>query len=148
MKLAFILTILSCLTALTSSGQYKLLLHGDPSPFDTGVVITINRYRLETRKLRLADTLIHQMIFENNSRIRERALEDSIKVHQVLMMRTLAQGSKDKDETIKTLNTNYNSLFHQATIPKRWYEDPWKVGPAGFCAGVVITTILVNTFRK
>lgn len=147
MRNAFILTILSCLTVLTSSGQYKLLLKGQPSPFDTAVAIHIDRYRVETHKLRLADTLIRELIFENTSRLHERQMNDSLSVARMFVMRELTQSNIRKDVTIATLNTNYNKLFHEATLPKRWYEDPWKVGPAGFCLGVVLTTILVTAFH-
>lgn len=149
MKSAFVLTILSFLIAPTSSGQYQLLTRGQSSAFDSAVAIRIDRYRLEGIKLKLADTLIHKLTFESLSRERERWIQDSTIRAQALVIHAITANLIGKDSTISEVNRNYNLLYRKSieAIPRKWFEDPWKVAPAAFCLGIVIETILIAIFH-
>jgi len=59
--------ILIFLTVHGSDAQYKLLTRGEPSPYDSGVVTRLDRYREETKKFDLADKLIDSLKAEINS---------------------------------------------------------------------------------
>lgn len=55
----FVITIvILLLNVLSSNAQYALMTLGERNPFDSAVAIRLDTYRLETRKLELADELI------------------------------------------------------------------------------------------
>lgn len=126
MKFLPIVTSLLLLTVLTSKAQspYTFLLKGHGSPYDSGVVIHLPTYRVETNKLRAGETLVDSLISEIKEIGREHDLLQENFNSQSFVIKTQERALIDKDKTISGLSLNYNALHAIATEPKKWYEKP------------------------
>ncbi len=58
MRRVILITVLSLLIGQSSKAQYSLMTRGQLCPFDTAVAIHVDTYRMESRKLNLADSVI------------------------------------------------------------------------------------------
>lgn len=121
-----VFTLLLLTTALTSEGQYFKLLKGQSSPFDTAVAIQINRYRLETVKLKLADRLVDSLISEIKSLHRETSLDDSLHLANARTILILSKGNERKDSVNHVLQNNINAMA--AIKPTPMFKQPATIG--------------------
>jgi hypothetical protein len=121
-----ILVILFTLFCLTCNGQYQKILRGQPSPYDTGVVIRIDRYRSEGLKLKLYPVLVDSLNLEIGSLHKEIVLGDSVNRLLIFQNHILAKSVDRKDSVNHILNQNFNTLYNQSTKP--WWKKPEGIG--------------------
>lgn len=131
MKKLILSTVVFLLSALSSNAQYSLLLKDQINPFDSAVAIQIDMYRLESKKMQLADTLIASLKAQlANTTELSTKLENRVALLQQTIDIQLKQ-IEDKNVTI--------SRLIQATTYRP--EDTWwgrNKGIALFSGGVVI----------
>src|SRR5688572_25735081 len=64
-------------TAQAVHPQYRLLVKGQPSPFDSAVAVRLDRYREETKKLAIGQQLVDSLTEEVFGLLRENSLHVS-----------------------------------------------------------------------
>lgn len=105
-KLLLIIAILLSI-GQTSKAQYSLMLKGQRCPFDSAVAIHIDTYRLESKKLNLADTIIsnlkHQLLVKDELNL---VLQNKVNIH-IQMLELKDSQLADKDKTIELLHRYY-----------------------------------------
>lgn len=128
--------------ALTSNsyGQYTFVLKGDKSPYDSGVVVAIQRYRMESTKLKLADRLIDSLVFEIKS-----ITSENFKSRQLIAVKdteisVLKKDRADQKVTITSLSDSFNAL--SKLEEDKWYKKVLKSPVTWFVFGVVTTKII------
>lgn len=121
-----ILILLAVLISNTVDAQYQKLLRGQPSPFDTGVVIRIDRYRAEGLKLKLYPVLVDSLNLEIGSLHKEIILGDSVNRLLIFQNHVLAKSVDRKDSVNHILNKNFNTLYNQTEKP--WWKKPEGIG--------------------
>lgn len=107
-----------------AQSPYKLLLKGEKSPYDSGVVIHLPTYRVETLKLKSADVLIDSLSSEIKSLSGEVAISDSIRKNDKFIIEVQAKALNGKDTTIAALAGNYNELHTIAIAPDPFFQRP------------------------
>lgn len=123
------ITVLLLWIVLTSNlcqaqSPYKLLLKGEKSPYDSGVVIHLPTYRIETKKLKSADALIDSLLSENKSLGDEVTIDNEIRKNDIFIIDTQAKALVGKDSAIVGLSQNYNELHKIATAPIPLFQRP------------------------
>lgn len=126
--------ILQTVPIFEVNAQYKKLTFGQPSPFDTAVAVRIDRYRLETKKFKLADKLIDSLSWEVKSLYREVSIADSINERSDMQIYFLQKSNLRKDSIINDVNKNFKQLFEIANKKEPWYQK---------YAGVAVVTVVV-----
>lgn len=123
-RFSVVLMTLTLLTAqnFNASAQYRKLLLGEKSPFDTAVAVRIDRYRLETKKFKLFKQLEDSLSIEIKSLQNEVDLCDSIRTKSEDQISILQKANTRKDSVNHVLNKNFDALFKQ--IEKPWYKKP------------------------
>jgi hypothetical protein len=109
-----------------ASAQYRKLLRGEKSPFDTAVAVRIDRYRLETKKFKLFKQLEDSLSIEINSLEKEVILSDSINAESQKQITILEKANARKDSVNHILNKNFNAAIQQSLKP--WYKKPEGIG--------------------
>lgn len=126
---------------LSAQAQYQKLLRGQPSPFDTGVVVRIDRYRVEGMKLKMADKLVDSLTSEIKGLHREIIFGDSASRLITLQNTILTKQVVRKDSTIDVVRKDFNDLYK--TTSKKWYEKPEGIGIAAIII-LELTRILIG----
>lgn len=121
-----IIVLLLLIVPIFSRGQspYKFLLKGDKSPYDSGVVIHLSTYRIETKKLKAGDILVDSLLKENQSLSNEIVISSEVRTNDKFIIETQSQALTGKDSTIIKLSTNYNELHKVATAPTPFFQRP------------------------
>ncbi len=132
------IVILMCLTALTTNGQYKLLKHNEPNPFDSAVAIRIDRYRLETRKLNLCDQLIDSLTNEIRAHMKVRKQMDSVAAIQQGQITALTNSNARIRGVVNDLNTKFDELFVETRKQNKLLRSPYFWFVLGMAGGVII----------
>lgn len=125
-----------------SNGQYQKLFKGQPFPYDTGVAVRIDRYRLESQKFKAADMVIDSLNREIKGLYTEIGTGDSItrvcESENQLLMKSFLR----KDSTNSVLEKSIIDIVKLATDKKMWYEkifdNPFFWGTLGFIGGILI----------
>jgi hypothetical protein len=131
MKKFVLITAILLSTGLSSKAQYSLMTRGERCPFDSAVAIRLDVYRLEGRKMKLADTLITNLSYRAGI-----AEEMTVSLNRQLAYATgLLQVKEDviftKEATIREL------LKQMSYVPERsWWEKNNK--PVLFIGGVAV----------
>lgn len=129
MKKLILITVILLLTGLNINAQYSLMSKGQLCPFDSAVAIQIDTYRLESKKLDLAEALINNLkasIISKDSSILLLETKDKIK-DQIIS--TQLDIIRDKDRTIEALTFYYSP-------PK---QDWWQKNKNYVLLGAIIT---------
>lgn len=117
-------TGLFLLIALSSEAQYTLLLKGQPSPYDSGVVIQIKTYRIETRHLKTADDYIkslNQTIDSLNATI---GVKMDINKSLQFEVKEINKNLKLSHDNFSQLGKKFDDLYVVATKPKKgWLKN-------------------------
>lgn len=128
------IVVLTCLIAQTSNAQYRLLKKGEPNPFDSAVAVRIDRYRLETKKLNLADQLVDSLKSELFKSLESNARRDTALHTMRSQIVNLSAASTRKDQVIDDLNGNIKAMV--AVLPKK---NLFSRNEVWFGAGVLFT---------
>lgn len=121
-----------------AQGQYTFILKNERSPYDSGVVVRIDRYRLETKKIKLGSRLIDSLTFEIKSLTREVYKSDSLISITDFENRIL---KKDKEDSKKTTE-RLSAILDKSLEAPKWYEKVLKSPWFWFGAGVVTTVTI------
>lgn len=131
--------ILSTLTCLTSSAQYKLLLRGQPSLFDSAVSVELTQYRALRFKLTTAEQYIASLNSEIDSLRAENNALHMLSGQLAQINEKQVQFQQVNEKSFADLNGKFNNLLTEATKPKKWYQSTWFHVTLG-AAGVYILT--------
>jgi hypothetical protein len=132
--------ILWSLLALTSEviaqTPYTLLKFGEANPYTLAVAVEISQYRLETKKLKLADQVIDSLTNEvkalhEQTEIAARSISD-----QEYTIELQSQSIKKNDDNFKELNENYKNLYKLATQPQKGVKLPTVLIVGSVCLNV------------
>lgn len=117
--------ILLLLTAaLPSEAQYKLLLRGQPSPFDTAVAVEIHRYREEGLKLQYGQKLVDSLNLELYSTRVELRFADRIHFIDSTKISALEKSNTRKDSVNQVVAANVEKMIAIATKKEPLWKDP------------------------
>lgn len=133
------LTIASMLSGQISKAQappkYIKVLRGQVSPFDTAVLVEINQYRLETKKLRAADALLKGYDNEIAHLYRAAADCDSLRAATTALIASKDRQIASKELTIQQLNDQFDALLKlQAPRPNWFTRNKFWIGIAAGAA--------------
>ena len=109
---------------LTSEAQYKKLTHGQLFPYDTGVAIQINQYRIEGLYIKSSRSALDSLNKEAITLTRE---IDSLNAQ--LNVKSLLYNNQVKQN--KTILTSYNKLSQDVNTLSGLFDDlankkdPW-----------------------
>ena len=125
--------------ALTSEAQYKFLLQGEESPFDSAVAIHLPKYRVESDLLKKYPQVIEGLQKENS--LLEGTISKVIEKENLLVGKNqlLSEQLNTKQETIIALQNQMNLLHEELNRPPRWYQRKELWGGAGLIVGILIT---------
>lgn len=144
MKKFVIIIVILLLNVLTISAQYSLMTRGELCPFDTAVAIHIDTYRLETQKMKLADTLITNLSYQVNLLEGQNVVcNNQLSLNKNLIFL--------KDQEIVSKQQTINSLLNQLEYKpeKTWWDRNHK--PVLFIGGVGVgiggTVLLINALK-
>lgn len=139
-----IVLIACCLPGLNfeahAQGPYKLLLRGEPSPFDTAVAIQVQTYRRETAKMAADDRLIKGL---NRTVESYQKTIEQVKRAREVDGRIIAEYEQQQkqDAAVKAdLYVQVDQLLEQANKQRKpgFFEGPKFWGPLGVVLGVII----------
>lgn len=145
----FLPVLISNAQDLTSAVHpgYRLILKGQPSPFDSAVAINLPIYRLESEKLKLGSELIDSLGQEIRSLYQTIQISDSLYRLSQIENRALSAAYLQKD----SLATSYLNLYHDAdkraqeylnNNKRTWIEDPKTWGVGGVVIGFIIHSFI------
>lgn len=125
--------------ALTSEAQYLKAKKGDVVPFPEAVITNLPTYRLETRKIRLAEQLIDSLVFEIGTLQKELGLARQLQTLTQREADAYREGYERTDRQLLELGKKHREL---ADINKRrnriWNrKELWLI--LGGVAGVVLS---------
>src|SRR5688500_14284283 len=106
LKKVFAISTFLIALAIEAQGQYRLVTRGEPSPFDSAVLIRIDRYRAESLKFELADKLIDSLNFELRLMTTSLSRRDTAIAN--LIERITRQGKTIDRQQIVIADLNYN----------------------------------------
>ena len=138
-----ILTLGFVLTSEATAQQenlYRLLIKGQPSPFDSAVAVRLDRYREETKKLALGQQLVDSLTEEVFGLYRENALHVSAYKSTYFTIDQLVQANERKDSVNRQLKTYFRKLDTLTEDQKKFQKRTTLV-----VAGVVLLEI-INIF--
>lgn len=131
-------TVFLLLSALISEAQpteiyYRLMLKGQPSPFDSAVVIRIDRYRQETYQEKVMRNLIagfHQEVDSLRAQIFIK--NETLETIQIQNM-ALRENLDSVKVTVNRLSGKFDDLFKKADNKPSdpWWETWWVWALAG-----------------
>lgn len=133
------------LIALSSeaSGQYTFLRRGQASPYDSGVVVRIDRYRAEGLKLKLADRLIDSLKVELFKGYRSNDRKDSLNRSLTFANAVLKDSGERKDKTIDDLNKNFDKAI-SILQPKGFWNRKEFIFGGGIVLGALGTAGIIK----
>lgn len=115
MRRVILITVLSLLIGQSSKAQYSLMTRGQLCPFDTAVAIHVDTYRMESRKLNLADSVITNLQARLDVSIEATAsLQNRLELDQELL--------KVREQQIAMKNKQMEALIANYTIKPK---DTW-----------------------
>lgn len=124
-----------------SSGDYRLTLRGEPSPFDTSVNIYLPTYRKIRLKIQDGGYLIDSLGLEIRSLSRGLEISDSLQIVLNEENQVLRGANVRKDSTImilRSINQDQNKIaVNCLEEKKKWHNSPW-VGPGCAVLGIII----------
>lgn len=132
------------LIALNSNAQYSLMSKGERCPFDTAVAIHIDTYRLESRKMKLADTMIVNLSDQVASL-------EGITGNLHLQLSFAADKIQLKEKEIRVKQETIDALLRQMEYQPQpsWWERNHK--PVLFIGGVGVgiggSILLINLLK-
>lgn len=131
MKGYIVIIVILLLSARNINAQYSLMTHGERCPFDTSVAIQIDTYRLESLKMKLADSLINSLTYQVQ-------LSDSISYTLQKQLALSAIKGRIKEEELNTKQETIDKLLKQLEYKPEptWWDKYHK--PAIFVGGVVV----------
>jgi len=131
-KSVFVILLLA--TALNSKAQYKFLLRGEPSPFDSAVAVRLDRYRVEGLKLSMGQDLIDSLVAEIYSIQFEGKLADSIHTLDVVTIAVLNKAVQRKDSVNTVYYNNFVKLAGMPPPSKPFFKQPttWIIAASVF----------------
>lgn len=140
MKRPILFTLLSVLICLSCDAQsIRLLIKGQPVPFDSAGVIDLPTYRTIRTKLTIGDQLVKGLRKENDSLRAEIKLADTIISKQNTLEKKQDQFAAENRIAFNELNKTFDKLLTEADKPKKWYQKPvtWVIVSAvgGFILG-------------
>lgn len=101
--------------------RYVLAICGDKSPFDTAVIVEINQYRQETKKLRTADALLKGYDAEIASVYRAAAAADSMRAAYIALLASKDRLIVSKDQTIRQMGEQFDALLKLQAPRPTWF---------------------------
>lgn len=147
------LTLCACL-CLNFDGvaQYKKILRGEISPYDTGVVIQISEYRKIRNVNRFADSLVASLNREISGLYQLQKKKDTVATKMLAINESLARTVEGQKETIVGLSMDFDELnATYNTLSRRSRRKVILFTSGGVVAGAVIyagITAIKNTFAK
>lgn len=102
--------------------KYTKAVKGDRVQFDTAVIIEINQYRAETKKLRAADQLLRGYETEILSMSRISSICDSLHEADRGLMASQDRMLQIKEHTISKLNEQFAALLKIQAPRKSWFD--------------------------
>ena len=132
-----LLTLLAI--AQTSKAQYTLAIKDQLVPYDSAVIIELDKYRQETNVINLQSELIDSLRQETESLYKE--IDKSSELNSVALSKIsiLVEQSIEKDKFIQDQSTTINNLYEESLKPTPIWNKTWfKIG-IGAVAGIAIT---------
>lgn len=105
-KKVFAISMYLIALVIEGSAQYRLATRGETNPFDSAVIVRLDRYRAETLKFELADKLIDSLNFELRLTTLSLARRDTAIAN--LITRIAEQGKTIDRQQITISDLNYN----------------------------------------
>ena len=132
-----------CLVSYQSFSQIQKQYKEDPFPYDTGVSMELETYRLIRLKTINCDTLINVFKSAIKSDSNVIGYQDSIIVNQAKKINSLQETIVRKSSVIDTLNSNLNKSFEmldsiEPEIGWHKHKETWVVAVITFLIGIVI----------
>lgn len=137
---SFIVVSIFLHVPIISSAQYTLAVGRVVNPYDTGVIIRIDRYRLEGRKMKAADTLIDSLVSEIKSLYIELSKGDSINLILKSENKMLSQHNAQQHETIQKIAGVFDKTekVEPDKFFKKVFRSPWFFFAAGMGTAMVL----------
>lgn len=134
--LGFVLTS----EASAQTDLYRLLIKGQPSPFDSAVAVRLDRYREETKKLALGQQLVDSLSEEVIGLLRENSLHVSAYKSQYYTISELVIANERKDSVNRQLKTYFKKLDTLTEDQKKFQKG------ATYVLGAVIVLEIIKLF--
>lgn len=106
-------------------GNYKLLRKGEPCPYDSGVVSTVQIFRSDTKKIRTASALIQAREAQVDSLQAQVVIRGEIAATVTEQVRTTLQNTDSLKKTVHDLSESFNRLQEVAERPPKFFERRW-----------------------
>lgn len=125
MKNLILFTIAFMQICLSSEAQFSFVKAGEPSPYDSGVVIDLPYYRAIRNKVNFADKFIQSLKKENDS------LRAELNLYYVLsnkfdnLQSAQEESNVENKKAFAQLNKSFDKLLAEANKPDKWYQRKW-----------------------
>jgi hypothetical protein len=106
-------------------GNYKLLRKGEPCPYDSGVVSTVQIFRSDTKKIRTADALIKAREDQVDSLQAQVVIRGEIAATVTEQVQLTLQNTDSLKKTVNDLSDKFNQLQEVAERPPKFFERRW-----------------------
>lgn len=113
---------IACLYPAQIFSQYLKAVRGTAVPFDTAVIIEIGQYRLETKKLRLANLLVNSYGDESAGLYRQAIICDSLHMLDSAMIASFRRLVDSKDYIIAAQRDNMQMLLKLSVPHETWWS--------------------------
>lgn len=123
---------------LTSEAQYKFLVEGEKSPFDSAVAIHLPTYRIESNLLKKYPQVVEGLQKENSileGTITKVIEKETLHSEKVIL---LSKQLNEKNETVIALQQSVNDLNLELNKPPRWFQRKELWGGVGLIVGIFI----------